>query len=66
VAGFRTLQPLDLLENPRNGNGMVIAQRTAIAFVPTKFGAWLTKGGRKNALDDFCYSLGPVVTRRGK
>jgi hypothetical protein len=38
----------------------------AIAFVPTNFGAWLTKGGRKNALDDFCYSLGAVVTRRGK
>jgi hypothetical protein len=55
-----------LLENLRNGNGMDVAQLMAIAFVPTKFGAWLTKGGRKNALDDFCYSLGAVVTRRGK
>jgi hypothetical protein len=47
-------------------NGMLVADPTAIAFVPTKLGAWLTKGGRKNALDDFCYSLGTVVTRRGK
>jgi hypothetical protein len=44
-------------------NGMAVAQSTAIAFVPTKLGAWLTKGGRTNALDDFCDSVGLVVTR---
>jgi hypothetical protein len=27
-----------LLENPRNIRGMVVAQATAIAFVPTKLG----------------------------
>lgn len=26
---------------------MVVAESRAIAFVPTKFGAWLTKGGDK-------------------
>jgi hypothetical protein len=45
---------------------MSVAQITAIAFVTTKDSAWLTKGGRRNALDDFCDSIGPVVTRRGK
>src|ERR1051325_6290944 len=45
---------------------MDVAESTAIAFVPTKLGAWLTKGGRQNALDDFCDSVGPMVTRRGK
>ncbi len=45
---------------------MDVAESTAIAFVPTKLGAWLTKGGRENALDDFCNSVGSVVTRRGK
>jgi hypothetical protein len=45
---------------------MVVAESTAIAFVPSKLGAWLTKGGRQNALDDFRNSVGPVVTRRGK
>lgn len=38
----------------------------AIAFVPTKLRAWLTKGGERNALDDFCNSVGPVVTGRGE
>jgi hypothetical protein len=51
---------------PRNRNGILVAQWRAIAFVPTKLGAWLTKGGEKNALDDFCNSFGAVVTRRGK
>jgi hypothetical protein len=47
-------------------NGMVVAESTAIAFVPSEtWGARLTKGGRQNALDDFCNSVGPVVTRRG-
>jgi hypothetical protein len=49
-----------------NTNGMVIADFTAIAFVPTKTWAWLTKGGERNALDDFCNSVDLVVTRRGK
>jgi hypothetical protein len=47
-------------------SGMGVAQFTAIAFVPTKIGAWLTKGGRRNALDDFCDFVGSVVTRRGQ
>src|ERR1041384_3026801 len=29
-------------------------------------GTWLTKGGERNALDDFCDSVSPVVTRSGK
>ena len=46
---------------------MLVAQSTAIAFVPTKtLGTWLTKGGERNALDDFCDSVGPVVTWFGK
>ena len=35
-------------------------------FCTNETWAWLTKGGRRNALDDFCNSLGLVVTRRGK
>lgn len=38
MACFHTLLPGDLLENPENRNGMVVAQWTAIAFVPTKLG----------------------------
>ena len=38
VACFHTLWPGDLLEIPRNRRGMVVAQGTAIAFVPTKLG----------------------------
>ena len=38
VACFHTLRPGDLLENLEFGSGMVIAQGTAIAFVPTKLG----------------------------
>jgi hypothetical protein len=29
-------------------------------------GTWLTKGGERNALDDICNTVGPVVTRRGE
>jgi hypothetical protein len=28
--------------------------------------AWLTKGGERNALDDFCNLVGVVVARRGQ
>jgi hypothetical protein len=35
---FDTLSPGDLLENLGIGNGMVVAQGIAIAFVPTKLG----------------------------
>jgi len=35
-------------------------------FCTNETWAWLTKGGRTDALDDFCNSLGVVVTRRGK
>jgi hypothetical protein len=38
VIRFHALLPGDLLENLENRNGMVIAQRRAIAFVPTKLG----------------------------
>jgi hypothetical protein len=38
VACFHTLQPGDLLENLELGSGMVVAQGTAIAFVPAKLG----------------------------
>ena len=38
VACFRTFWPGDLLENLEFGSGMVVAQGTAIAFVPTKLG----------------------------
>ena len=38
VLRFHTLWPGDLLENLRNRRGMVVAQGTAIAFVPTKLG----------------------------
>ena len=38
VVCFHTLLPGDLLENLENRNGMVVAQRKAIAFVPTKLG----------------------------
>jgi hypothetical protein len=38
VACFHTLEPSDLLENLEFGSGMVVAQGTAIAFVPTKLG----------------------------
>ena len=38
VACFHTLWPGDLLENLEFGSGMVVAQGTAIAFVPTKLG----------------------------
>ncbi len=38
VACFHTLGPGDLLENLEIGSGMVVAQGTAIAFVPTKLG----------------------------
>jgi hypothetical protein len=58
---FNTLPPGDLREYPENINGMVVAEWTAIAFW-----AWLTKGGRNDALDNFCNSLGSVVTRRGQ
>jgi hypothetical protein len=66
VACFHTLRSVISAKMRQIRNGMLVADPTAIAFVPTKLGAWLTKGGRKNALDDFCYSLGTVVTRRGK
>ena len=38
VASFHTFWPGDLLENLEFGSGMVVAQGTAIAFVPTKLG----------------------------
>jgi len=38
VACFHTPWPGDLLENLEFGSGMVVAQGTAIAFVPTKLG----------------------------
>ncbi len=31
-----------------------------------KLGRGLTKGGERNALDDFCNPVGPVVTRRSE
>jgi hypothetical protein len=65
VSCFHALRPGDLLEIPRNIRGMVVAQGTAIALTDETW-AWSTKGGRRNALDDFCNSFGPVVTRRGK
>ena len=59
VKCFDTLPAGVLLENLENRNGMLVAQSTAIAFVPTKtLGTWLTKGGERNALDDFCDSVG--------
>jgi hypothetical protein len=38
VKHFNTLPAGVLLENLENRNGMVVAQWTAIAFVPTKLG----------------------------
>ena len=39
----------------------------AIAFViNANSGRGLTKGGKRNALDDFCNPVGPVVTRRSE
>ena len=35
---FYTVLPGDLRENLENRNGMVVAEWTAIAFVPTKLG----------------------------
>jgi hypothetical protein len=43
-------------------SGMVVAQTTAIAFVPTKLGRGRQKEEKRNALDDFCNSVGSVVT----
>jgi hypothetical protein len=50
VACFHTLFAEYLSKSPENTesrDGMVVAQPTAIAFVPSKLGAWLTKGGRQ-------------------
>jgi hypothetical protein len=45
---------------------MVVADSSAIAFVQTTLGTWLAKGGERNYLDDFCDSVGPVVTGLGE
>jgi hypothetical protein len=47
-------------------NGMVVADPHGDCFCTNETWAWLTKGGRRNALDDICNSFGAVVTRRSK
>jgi len=50
-----------------NQNGMVVADSDYDSFCTNeKTWAWLTKGGERNALDDFCDSVGPVVTWFGE
>jgi hypothetical protein len=66
LARFHTQLGAETRKTQDDLNGMAVARSTAIAFVPTKLGAWLTKGGRTNALDDFCNSVGLVVTGRRK
>ena len=51
-------------------NGMVIAHPYGDCFCANatrrNLGTWLTKGGERNALDDICNLVGPVVTRRSE
>jgi len=67
LARFHTLQTSFLLKNLRNRNGMVVARLPPrLLLYQQKLWVWLTKGGERNALDDFCNSVGFVVTGRGE
>ena len=62
------LFPLNQPKNAENQNGMAVADSDYDCFCTNEKNswAWLTKGGERNALDDFCDSVGPVVTWFGK
>ena len=65
--GLSLLFPRNTPKNAETKTAWSLLTPTTIAFVPTKKNrAWLTKGGERNALDDFCDSVGPVVTWFGK
>src|SRR5215216_5982257 len=56
------------LKTAENPNGMDVADSTGrlLLYQRDNEWAWLTKGGERNALDDFCNSFGPVVTGPGQ
>jgi hypothetical protein len=45
---------------------MDVALLNRDCFCTNEIWAWLTKGGERNALDDFCNLFGVVVARRGQ
>ena len=60
-----TQKPQQITDEPKRHGRCSVDRR--LLLYQRNFGlAWLTKGGERNALDDFCNSVGLVVTWRSQ